>query len=60
MKNYRIQLDTGEYFELLGVDFDAENFVGLLNDQKTVFVNLSGYIVHKHSIRKMIPFIIEE
>lgn len=55
-KNYKIQFDTGEVVELRGVDFDAESFVQVLNDQSIVFVNLSGLITHKHAIRKMIPF----
>ena len=58
--NYRVKFSSGETVELRGVNFNPEEFVAILNDQRIAFVNLAGVITHKNDIRRMIPFDVNE
>lgn len=53
--NYNVQLSNGQLIELTNAEFDAVAFTAVLNDQKTIFVNLGGAIVNKHLISAIVP-----
>ncbi len=53
--DYTVKLHTGDSFVMEGADIDSGLLAQQLNNERVLFVNLSGVIVDKKVIAAMIP-----